>query len=121
MKRDWELIRTILAKVEELPDTWSKLLAGDIAGTLGMKEEDVDYHLWLLIGSGLVVGDLQFGSQPVCCAAALTWDGHEFLAFVRSDTAWNRIKKWLNEKGFELSFEAIVAAGKSIIATWDIG
>lgn len=122
MKRDWELIRVILEKTEELPDSRSRLFA---RGVSGWSEDEVNYHLWLLLDARLIEGNCASkpgaGTTLLCCATALTWKGHEFLDTVRSDRAWNRIKRWLNEKGFELSFEAIVAAGKSIIVTWDIG
>jgi hypothetical protein len=45
----------------------------------------------------------------------LTWKGHEFLDTVRSDTAWNRIKARLAEKSIDLSFDAIVAAGRAVL------
>ena len=125
MKRDWELIRILLEKVEDLPDTRSKLLAGKVAGHLGITEDTINYHLWLLLDAGLIEGACAGkpgrGTTLLCCGQALTWKGHEFLDTVRSDTAWNRIKRWLNEEGFELSFEAIVAAGRAVIASVEIG
>ena len=122
MKRDWEVIRTILAKVEELPDTRSKFLPRALPG---FAADDVNYHLWLLIDAGLIEGTCAgkpgTGTTLLCCGQALTWKGHEFLDTVRSDTAWNRIKKWLNARALDLSFEAIVAAGRAVIAGVDIG
>lgn len=51
MQRDWELIRAILGKVEELPDTKSRLHARSLPG---WAEDAVNYHFWLLIEAGLI-------------------------------------------------------------------
>ena len=122
MKRDWELIRTILGKIEELPDTRSRFMARNISGWL---EDEVVYHLWLLIDAGLIEGNCSgkpgLHTTLICCGAALTWKGHELLDMVRSDKAWNRIKKWLNVRALDLSFEAIAAAGRAVIAGLEIG
>ena len=123
MRRDWELIRIILTKVEELPDTRSKFLPRELPG---FAADDVNYHLWLLIDAGLIEGDCigRRDSEMFHChyyGRALTWRGREFLDMVRSDTAWNRIRKWLNARALDLSFEAIVAAGRAVIAGVDIG
>jgi hypothetical protein len=114
MKRDWELIRTILARVEDSPDLVTRLFADRFPE---WPEQAVNYHLWLLIQSGLVTGKCN-ADEPragfVCYGVALTWAGHEFLDAVRSDTAWNRIKTLLAEK-VDLSCEAILAAARSTL------
>lgn len=51
MQCDWELIRAILGKVEELPDTKSRLHARSLPG---WAEDAVNYHFWLLIEAGLI-------------------------------------------------------------------
>ncbi|WP_265754876.1 DUF2513 domain-containing protein [Avibacterium sp. 21-594] len=50
-------------------------------------------------------------------AINLTWQGHEFLDKIRSDTAWNKIKQIIKTKGIDLSFEAIKLAGKSLLVS----
>lgn len=117
MTRDWDLIREILAKLEELPDTRSKLMPRQVTG---WTEDAVSYHIWLLIQSGMIEG--KCNSSPGgnagmhCHGTALTWQGHEFLASVRTDTAWNAIKTKLGEKAIDLSFEAIKAAALAILS-----
>lgn len=114
MQRDWELIRLILAKVEELPDTKSRLFA---RGVNGWSEDAVNYHFWLMIDAGLIEGKCDHApggnSGTACFATALTWKGHEFLGTVRTDTAWNQIKRRVAEKAIDLTFDAIVAGGKA--------
>ncbi len=115
MRRDWELIRAMLVKVEDAPDLATRLFAERFPH---WPEEAVNYHLWLLIKSGLITGKCN-ADEPragfVCYGVALTWAGHEFLAAVRSDTAWNRIKTRLAEKAVDVSFDAIVAAAKAVL------
>jgi hypothetical protein len=116
MKRDWELIRAILTRVEDAPDLGARLFADRFPE---WPAEAVNYHLWLLIHSGLITGRCN-AEEPragfVCYGVALTWTGHEFLAAVRSDTAWNRIKARLQEKAIDLSFDAIVAAARAALS-----
>ncbi|AKD37407.1 DUF2513 domain-containing protein [Pasteurella sp. PK-2025] len=115
MKRDWELIRKILVQLEEQNTPKSWLYGSDIEG---YDREIVVYHYKLLGEAGLIeskdvskIGKVDFVAQ------CLTWQGHEFLDKIRSDTAWNKIKAVLMKKGVDLSFEAIKVAGTSIIAS----
>lgn len=113
MQRDWELIRAILGKVEELPDTKARLFARSLPG---WAEDAVNYHFWLLIEAGLIEGKCNNApggnAGTSCFATALTWRGHELHDTIRNDRAWNWIKTRLAEKSLDLSFEAIVAAGR---------
>lgn len=115
MRREWELIRLILTRIEESGDLSSRWFADRFPE---WPAETVDYHLWLLIHSGLLTGKCN-ADEPragfVCYGVALTWAGHEFLAAVRNDTAWNRIKSRLAERAIDLSFDAIVAAARAMM------
>lgn len=108
-----------MEEVEGLPDARSKLMARRLAGAFGCTEDEANYHLWLLIDAGLIEGNCAgkpgINTTLICCGAALTWKGHELLDMVRTDKAWNRIKKWLGRKALDLSFEAILAAGRAVI------
>lgn len=115
MKRDWELIRLILARIEDKGDLSSRWFADCFPE---WPAETVNYHLWLLIHSGLLTGKCN-ADEPragfVCYGVALTWAGHEFLAAVRNDTAWHRIKSRLAERAIDLSFDAIVGVAKTMM------
>lgn len=115
MKRDWELIRVILTRIEAHGDLSARWFAERFAE---WPQDVVNYHLWLLVSSGLITGKCN-ADEPraglVCYGVALTWMGHEFLAAVRSDTAWSRIKERLAERAIDLSFEAIVAAARALM------
>ena len=38
---------------------------------------------------------------------SLTWEGHDFLDAIRSDTVWNKTKTLLKEKTLGMSFNII--------------
>jgi hypothetical protein len=79
------------------------------------------YHLKMLSDVGYIQGitflktydGLHFGlANP-----QLTWTGHEFLDTIRSNTIWTKIKKFVNDKGADLSVEAIKLAASSVLAS----
>lgn len=112
MQRDWELIRVILLKIEELPSINDTLESTDLEGT---NNDLVAYHMELLISAGLIVGACRTAvGAPWCYASQLTWDGHEFLDAIRRDTTWNKIKETAREKGLDLTLDAVKAIAKSV-------
>lgn len=116
MKRDWDLIRVVLGRLEAMPDADARLFAGQFPE---WPEAVVDYHLWLLLQSGLIAGKCNRdmpGPGFACYGVAMTWSGQEFFAAVRAESAWNRIKGRLADKAVDLSFEAIVAAARAAIS-----
>lgn len=114
MKRDWELVRTICLKLEELGSTTTLLRANQISG---YDEEVVSYHMQLLDEAGLIHATCsQSLKGPLTCwAMSLTWRGHEFLDQIRQETVWNRVVALAREKGLSLSFDVIVAFAKQVI------
>lgn len=112
MKRNWELIRKILFKLEQKVDDTPL----DSESIKGFPPDVVAYHYQLLAQAELIciednstMGDADF------VAINLTWQGHEFLDKIRSDTAWNKIKQIIKTKEIDLSFDAIKLAGKSLL------
>lgn len=116
MKRDWDLVRHILLKLEEQATVQSKLLPADLPA---FDEETVSYHFRLLDDAGLITAKCIGGGKRLhCVATGMTWAGHEFLDSVRTVTLWNRTKELVREKGLELSFDAVKAAAKVIVETF---
>lgn len=116
MKRDWDLIRKILTDLEALGDSRSVLRSHEVEG---WSEEAVAYHMQLLLESGLVRGSCSspLGGATSCHLVAMTWEGHEFLDKIRSQSTWNAVKKIASEKGLALSFEVVkLAAAQAIKA-----
>ena len=114
MKRDWEVIREVLAEVE----------AHDIADPQGLEYEVCPdefsikgQHALLLWRSGFLTGiDASNMSREALINPGLTWEGHELLDTLRSKPIWDEVKKTAKTKGIELSFEAVKALGKAALA-----
>ncbi|MFZ4857916.1 MAG: DUF2513 domain-containing protein [Desulfuromonadaceae bacterium] len=114
MTRDWQLVKVILAKLEALQSTRAVLHPEEVAG---YDTELVSYHLRLLDQAGLIVAECSatIGGPLYCYGRTLTWEGHEFLDTVRSDTVWNRVTKTAREKGLGLSFSIIKIIAEAAI------
>ncbi|MBC3803996.1 DUF2513 domain-containing protein [Acetobacterium fimetarium] len=108
MKRDMELIREILLTVEEkYVDTW---LHNNEIQIDGYDMKIIGYHCAILHDAGMIYdyegqyGDgelLQFG------VGRLTWEDHEFLDKIKSDTVWNKTKDTINAKGIPFVLDAV--------------
>lgn len=113
MKRNWEVIRKIMLKIEALPTESDEVESGTIEG---IDNDTAAYHIRLLIESGLVVGSCRNSTGlPWCRANRLTWEGHEFLDKIKRDTIWHKIKEQSMQRGIELSFEVIKQVAGNII------
>jgi hypothetical protein len=98
MKRDMELVRSILLKIEESPYE-DKVIRN--FGLEGQSAEKVNYHLGIMREAGLIVcmevKSDQTGSM--FWPRKLTWEGHEFLDAARNETIWKRAWDQVKSKG----------------------
>lgn len=92
MKRDMELVRDLLLKIEAAPGkpSWQDLTPrGDDAET-----ERIVEHLGLIKDAGLIksidVSTMQWRLQQ---DIELTWEGHEFLDDIRDPEIWKKAKE----------------------------
>lgn len=96
MKRDPELIRALLLKLEALP-----LRSGAIAhiradddevAIEGYDPDQIDYHLRQLQGAGFLDDG---GLHPMRGIGfrSLTWQGHDFVDTVRDPEIWSKTKQ----------------------------
>lgn len=104
MKRDPDLIREILFRVEASEDSLRE------AALIfpGRSERQVCYHVQLLIEAGLVLGRVNYADNRIhsMFISRLTWDGHEFIEAARNDNAWRKAKETMAATGgfiFELA------------------
>ncbi len=105
MKRDMDLIKTILLYLEEnaRPDQWIRGLNVE-----GYTEDQVYYHIKLLTETGLIEGrDAGIDQYFMWYASTLTWEGHEFLDSIRNEAVWNKIQEIVKEKGGSISMEVL--------------
>jgi hypothetical protein len=113
MKRDMDLVRDIMLKVESLP-------AGPpVLYRMGEVEDLVLLnHLEMLIEAGLVRGKIsrsQGSRGDVIGISTLTWEGHEWIDVVRDSQVWDETKTTLLESGGALSFELTKAVATRIL------
>ena len=111
MKRDWDVVREVLLALEQEPES-----SGRVSSLPGHDDQLVAYHINMMIEAGLIrgrcIGSLNNGL--ICVAQSMTWDGHEFLDKIRSQTVWNKVKTTAREKGLALSIDMIKFAATEI-------
>ncbi|HUT54550.1 MAG TPA: DUF2513 domain-containing protein [bacterium] len=98
MKRDMELIRKILQSIEEEPTGF----APNHIKIEGYSEDQINYHVYLMIDAGLLEGfkvTSHDSNSPEAKARNLTWFGHEFLDASRDNTRWEKAKTIVNFLG----------------------
>ncbi len=108
MQRDMELIRKILFTIEEkYVDTW--LHSSEIP-IEGYDMKTVAYHCAILRDAGLLSdykGEYSGNGLYFFGVGRLTWDGHELLDKIKSDTVWNKTKDTISKKGIPFVLEAV--------------
>ena len=105
MKRDIDLVRTILLAIEEDDcATGHGFIRLNISGC---PQEKVSYHVELLYEAGLVdaVNSSTLNNYQ-WFPKRLTWEGHEFLDSARNKNLWEQAKKELEKIG-NFSFEVL--------------
>lgn len=96
MKRDLDLVRSILMYVENAAD---EVDADDMA-TERWPIETVAYHVRLMAHHGLLdvsrdARDMN-GSTIELTVAGITWDGQDYLDSIREPKVWERVKRTLS-------------------------
>jgi len=87
MKRDMELIRLLLLKLEET-ESFAIISSSFIEG---YDDSTVLYHFDLLIDGGYAIGEVQNDNTGGFAQfEKLTWKGHEFLDAAREPTRWGQ-------------------------------
>ena len=93
MKRDMDLIRELMLKLEVFPSGVLRFRADSAEIQVdGHTPAEVFYHLGLIKEARLIhsEGSGRMGSIEF---AGLTWAGHDFLDSVRSADVWDKTKK----------------------------
>ena len=114
MKRNWDTIREILIRLEEMPPKKGWLRLADF---LSDRAYEFSYHVELLIEAGLIHGEMSktIGQHTSdFLAIRMTWEGHEFLDAIRSDTVWQKAKNSFVNGGLSMTFDLIKSVAKDI-------
>ncbi len=102
MKRNWELIRTLILHVEA-DDTWPKAIQNIAID--GYEDKDIQYHLFLMEEAGLIRGiDASTRAGKNMLVLRLTWEGHEFAANSKNPSNWEKLTNVLGTLG-DVSFD----------------
>lgn len=117
MKRDWEIIREILLRLEAAATPNASLNAKALAPLL---MQEVAYNMRLLDQAGYIKARLlesSTGNGEINAAVALhmTDKGHELLDTIRNDGVWQKLKEKFAEKGLDMTFDLVISAGKRVM------
>lgn len=115
MKRDMELIRKILFAIEE---QYVDVALYDMT-VEGYDTKTIAYHCNLLHQAGLLKeykGQYADNELYFFSVGALSWEGHDYLEKIRSDTVWNKTKTVINDRGLPLIIETVREISSAILA-----
>ncbi|MGE6184604.1 DUF2513 domain-containing protein [Aeromonas media] len=119
MRRDWEVVRKMLTKIEAMDSSTGYLSLRDFGADSLEEKYRISGHMKLMMDKGLVEGTInsRLGVQANDFSArALTWEGHEFLDAIRSDSVWTRTKEAFADKGIEMTFELVKSVAIGVTA-----
>ncbi|WP_257657714.1 DUF2513 domain-containing protein [Parapedobacter lycopersici] len=106
MKRDMDLIRSILLDAEENAVDETDFYMPEIPE---YSEDQISYHNGLLYDSGLInayrTANKTNGVRYY--VRRLTWQGHEFLDSARNENVWNKAKETAKSKGLDLGLDVM--------------
>lgn len=121
MKRDMDLIRELLLKLEALPLRQGAIVhitldesdPEDDMRVDGFTADQIEYHLNLIDEAGLIVGA---DNRPMTGIffKSLTWEGHDFLDSIRDPDVWRVTKKGVMEVG-GFTFELVKDLAKGYV------
>lgn len=106
MKRDMDLVRLILLKIEdEYHDTYIYGLTVE-----GYDLPTVAYHCDILHDAGYISYYEPFHADDELQefkVGALTWAGNEYLEKIRDNSRWGKIKRSLIDKGLPFTIDMV--------------
>ena len=112
MRRDMDLLRAILCRVEADPSfDGSRYVVFGTSDFPGHTQQEIAYHIDLLFEEDLVKG-IGTLDAPAAAISRLTWKGHEFVADTRDADIWARVKeriKGLPDVGLSIVWEVAKA------------
>ncbi len=116
MKRDMDLVRQILLKIES---EYRTRPLNNITVN-GYDKETIAYHCRIMNEAGLVSGykaSHSFEGLSGFSVGPLTWEGCDYLDKIRDDSVWGKTKEVITKKGLPLVFDTIkTIAGAFITA-----
>lgn len=114
MKRDMDLVREILLKIEK---QYISTAIYDLE-IEGYDMATVAYHCKILHEAGLISAyKAQYANNEIWSfvVGSLTWKGNEYLDKVRDNSVWEKTKDTIKQKGLPLIFDTIKTISTAII------
>ena len=101
MKRDMDLIREILLRVEAADRFNGAMLSADASGLgiSGCDKMQFAYNTALLIEAKMLTGNAKMAVIGQVLVGGLTWTGHEFLDTIRDNDIWAKAKTAASKVG----------------------
>jgi len=103
MKRDMDIIRALMLKLEALPADGHRIFG--VAATdeelavAGASVDQIDYHLRLLRDQGFLDSPGQPSLSGKYPFRGITWAGHDFVDSIRDDDVWSKTKTQAEKVG----------------------
>lgn len=98
MKRNMDLVRSLLLQIEECPHGYPP----NHVKVDGHTEEEIGYHFLLMLEAGLIEGNecSTIGCpSPSALPIRLTWSGHDFLDACRDQGRWQKAQGIFSKVG----------------------
>ncbi len=114
MKRDMDLIRTLLLLAEEECGT-KPLTRFNIEGH---EDSEIFYHIELLTQAGLVDGEASHNLNRNYSSGwikSVTWEGHEYLDAIRDPTIWEKTKTQLGDSIGAVGLPIVLEVAKAFV------
>jgi Hypothetical protein (DUF2513) len=108
MKRDMDLVRSLMLYLEAFPEADLHITEIEMEG---YDAETVLGHLILMEEAGFIGMNVQHYSmaEPEFLVHRITWAGHEFLAAARSESIWAKSTKVITSAGIGLAWPLLQA------------
>ena len=114
MKRDMDLVRLILLKIEE--EYVSTAIYNLKVDTYDMAT--VAYHCKIMHEAGLISdykAQSADGEIYSFCVSSLSWEGNDYLDKVRDNSIWKKTKDAITHKGLPLIIDTIKTVSTAFI------
>lgn len=102
MRRDMDLIRELMLKIEMLPTAHCgefRLHPGtEPVEVTEFSANEIEYHLRLIVEAGLITSKGRFGNGDFRFDR-MTWAGHDFVDSVRDPKIWAKTKNGAEAAG----------------------
>lgn len=117
MKKNWDIIREILMRLEATPAPNTYLNSEAITQ---YPVQEVAYNMRLLGQAGYIKANIlesSSGNGEIDAALAihLTNTGHELLDTIRNESVWTKITDTFKGKGVEMTFDLVISVGKKVM------